>query len=196
VLVVHCHPVADSLGAAARDRVLAGLARGRHDARVIDLYAEGFQPVLSRTEWEAQREPLSSKPADVHRHAEALRWAQALVLVYPTWWGGQPAMLKGWIDRVWVEGVAYTLPPGADRIRPLLRNLRRLVVVTTHGSPKRVNVLQGEPGKRVVLRQLRALCRRRGRGRWIALYGVDQADEARRRAFLDRVEHRLSSRRL
>ena len=108
-------------------------------------------------------------------------------MVYPTWWGSQPAILKGWFDRIWVEGVAYTLPEGEDRIKPLLRNVRRLVVVTTHGSPKWVNALQGEPGKRVVLRGLRSLCHPRARSRWIALYGIDRSDEEQRNRFLDRV---------
>jgi putative NADPH-quinone reductase len=97
---------------------------------------------------------------------------------------------------VWVEGVAYTLPPGAARVRPLLRNLRRLVVVTTHGSPKRINVVEGEPGKHLVGRQLRALCHPLARTRWLALYGMDTAAEAERRAFLARVERRLARPRL
>ena len=60
--------------------------------------------------------------------------------------------------------------------------------MTTHGSPKRINAIEGEPGKRIVLRQMRALCHRRVRTRWIALYGVDQSDAAEREAFLTRVE--------
>ena len=100
-------------------------------------------------------------------------------------------MLKGWIDRVWVAGVAYELPPGANRIRPLLTNIRRLVAVTTHGSSKFVNALEGEGGKRVLTRSLRVLCNRRARTSWIALYAVDRADDAKRAAFLDRVEQRM-----
>jgi putative NADPH-quinone reductase len=103
-------------------------------------------------------------------------------------------MLKGWIDRVWVQGVAYELPEGSNRIRPRLRNIRRIVAVTTHGSSKLVNGVQGEGGKRVVTRSLRVLCHRRVRTRWVALYDIDRADAAARTKFLDRVEramHRL-----
>ena len=71
--------------------------------------------------------------SDPQRYADDLRWAQALVFVYPTWWSGQPAMLKGWIDRVWVAGVAWELPPGADMLKQLLTNVRRIVVVTNNG---------------------------------------------------------------
>jgi putative NADPH-quinone reductase len=116
VLVVHCHPNPESLVAAAKERVLAGLARTRHEVRVCDLYAEGFEPAMSAAERRAHKEP--GVAPELQRYADDLAWAEALVLVYPTWWSGQPAMLKGWIDRVWVAGVAWELPEGADIIRP------------------------------------------------------------------------------
>ncbi len=114
------------------------------------------------------------------------------MLVYPTWWSGQPAMLKGWIDRVWVAGVAWELPVGANVLRPLLRNIRRIVVVTGHGSSKFVNALEGEGGKRTVTRSLRAMCSRRTRTRWCAIYGLDNASEAARERFLSKVARTMS----
>ena len=190
VHVVHCHPDPDSFVAAARDRVMAGLAAGGHEVRLLDLYADGFVPELSAWEREHHLDDPSVKP-DIATYAADLQWCEALVLVYPTWFSGQPGMLKGWIDRVWVQGVAYDLPEGANTIRPRLRNLRRIVVVTTHGSPKWMNVLQGEGGKRVVFRSLRMLCNRFARTTWLAFYGIDLADLDRRRAFLDKVERRM-----
>ena len=74
----------------------------------------------------------------------------------------------------------------------MLTNVRRLVVVTSHGSTKFVNALEGEGGKRVVSRALRVLCSRRCRTSWIALYDIDRAPAERRAAFLDRVERRLA----
>ena len=189
-LVVHCHPNPDSLCAAARDRVLAGLAAGGHEVRLLDLYAEDFVPELSSWEREHHLDDPTTKP-DIARHADDLRWCDALVLVYPTWYSGQPAMLKGWIDRVWVRGVAYELPDGSNRIRPLLQHIRRIVVVTTHGSTKWVNAVQGEGGKRVAFRSLRVLCNPRCRTTWLALYGADTGTDERRRSFLDRVERRV-----
>jgi putative NADPH-quinone reductase len=190
VYVVHCHPRTDSFIAAARDRALAGLAAAGHEVRMHDLYAEGFEPALSAWERTNHLAPPETKPA-IAPYAENLQWCDALVLVYPTWWSGQPAMLKGWIDRVWVAGVAYDLPPGSNRIRPRLRNVRRLVAVTTHGSSKLVNALQGEGGKRVIGRSLRALCHPRARTKWISLYGIDRTDEAARAKFLERVERTM-----
>lgn len=190
-LVVYCHPADDSFGAACRDAVLAGLARVRDTVRLTDLYAEGFDPVLSAAEHALHLADPSTKPG-IADHADNLRWCESLVLVYPTWWSGQPAMLKGWIDRVWVKGVAWTLPEGADRVRPLLGNIRRITVVTTHGSSKFVNALEGETGKRIANRSLRVLCSRLCRTRWIAFYGIDASTPEARRVFLDRVRRRLA----
>ena len=178
VLVVHCHPDPESLCAAARDRALRGLAAARHEVRLTDLYADEFEPVLGDAERRAYDEP--GVPAELQSYADDLRWAEALVLVYPTWWSGQPAMLKGWFDRVWTSGVAWELPDGARTPRPLLRGLRRIVVVTTHGSTKLINSLQGESGKRTVIRSIRAVCSRRARTTWCALYATDHSDEAYR----------------
>ena len=193
VLLVSAHPLADSFVAAVRAAAVSGLHAGGHEVDVLDLDGEGFEPCLSLEEWRAHRPGIAAKPDDVKAHAARLRWAEAVVLVYPTWWGGQPAIMKGWLDRVWVEGVAYHLPPGARRVRPRLRNIRHLVAVTTHGSPKRINAVEGEPGKRVVLRQMRALCHPRTRTRWLALYGVDRSDEAQRLAFIRRIERSMAN---
>jgi NAD(P)H dehydrogenase (quinone) len=189
-LVVYCHPNPTSLVAAARDRALAGLAGAGHDVRVNDLYADGFEPVMPASERLTHKEPGVS-PA-LERYASDLQWAQALVLVYPTWWSGQPAMLKGWMDRVWVAGVAWELPPGADVLVPRLTNVRRIVVVTTHGSSKLINALEGESGKRTATRSLRLMCSKRTRTKWCAVYGLDTADAAKRERFLSRVERTLS----
>ena len=189
-LVVYCHPLSDSFIAAARDRVLATLRDAGHEVRLTDLYADGFTPELSAWEHTNHLAPADTKP-DIATYAADLAWCDTLIAVYPTWWSGQPAMLKGWIDRVWVAGVAYELPPGASTIRPSLQNIRRIVTVTTHGSSKFINSLQGEGGKRVMHRSLRVLCHRFTRTTWLALYGIDRATPAQREAFLARVDRRL-----
>lgn len=189
-LVVFCHPDPESFARSVLDRTVAGLKESRHEVRVCDLYAKGFDPVMSAEERATHRTPGVSP--DLQQYADDLRWAEVLVLVYPTWWSGQPAMLKGWIDRVWAAGVAWEMPDGARVVRPLLTDIRRIVVVTTHGSSKLINVLQGEGGKRIVTRSMRAMCSRRARTTWCALYAVDTSDATRRRSFLERVETTLS----
>jgi putative NADPH-quinone reductase len=191
VLAMYCHPNPESLVAAARDRALVGLEQGGHEVRLTDLYADGFEPALSAEERRSHREP--GVATDLQRYADDLAWAEALVLIHPTWWGGQPAMLKGWIDRVWVSGVAWTMSEGDRTPTPKLRNIRRIVVVTTHGSPKWINALQGESGKRIAIRSIRTMCSRRTRTTWCALYGLDTTDAAKRTEFLDRVEKTLAA---
>jgi len=193
-LVVFCHPTHESFTGAVLERVLAGLTGAGHEIRLTDLYAAGFTPELTREElvdYRFDHRHAPDRRPDIDQAADDLHWAEALVLVYPTWWSGQPAMLKGWFDRVWVKGVAFDLPEGATRVRPLLRNIRRIVVVTSHGSSKFVNAVEGETGKRAAFRSLRVLCSRRCRTKWIALYGIDNASAGRRHDFLVRAERSM-----
>jgi NAD(P)H dehydrogenase (quinone) len=185
--VVVSHPNPHSLTRAALARVLAGLGQADDEVRLLDLDAEGFDPRLSATERRLHTEPPELRP-QVAEHAATLRWAQRLVLVYPTWYGGQPARLKGWFDRVWINGVAFELRPGSARIHGLLPELREVHVVTSHGSGPIVNWLQGNGGRLTVFRTLGLLCHWRARRRWTAVYGVDRRSPAELSAWLDRVE--------
>jgi NAD(P)H dehydrogenase (quinone) len=191
VWLVSCHPLPDSLTAAAVTRALTGLALAGHQVRHTDLYADDFDPSMPADERRLHLAAPDTKPA-IADYVERLRWCDTIVFVYPTWWTGQPAMLKGLIDRTFVNGVAWELPPGADRLRPKLHNVRRLVVITTHGSSKWVNALEGEAGKRIITRAIRVLCHPLARTTWIALYRVDQGTADQRRRFLDRVEARMA----
>lgn len=189
--VVYAHPVPESFIAAARDTAVAALQRAGHEVRVTDLYAEGFDPVLSAWEKANHLAPPDSKPA-IADHAANLLWCEALVLVYPTWWSSQPAMLKGWIDRVWVRGIAYDISDDSNVIQPRLQHIKHVVAITTHGSTKMINAIQGECGKRVITRSLRVLCNRWARARWVAMYGIDHAGQRRRERFLQRVDRVMS----
>ena len=186
VLVVHAHPDPASFGAHVRDRVVATLTGAGHRVDLVDLYAERFDPVVKAQDLASAR----TEPA-LASYGSRLRSVEALVFVYPTWWSGPPAMLKGWIDRVLVEGVAYAVKPDSTRVRGRLHNIRHVVVVTTHGSPKWTNVLEGESGKLLFTRGLRLLCHHRARTHWLAMYGIDRADADQRAAFIGRLEHRL-----
>ena len=190
VLVVCCHPDPLSFIGAVHDRVVETLGSRGHDVRVRDLYGEGFDPLFGPGEHARHLEPGAAP--SLEGHTDDLTWCDTLVLVYPTWWSAQPAMLKGWFDRVWVRGVAWDLPEGSARIRPLLHNVRRIVAVTTHGSSKLVNAIEGEAGKRTVTRALRLMCHPRCRTTWLAMYDVDRSTMAGRQRFVHRVERRLA----
>jgi NAD(P)H dehydrogenase (quinone) len=191
VLVIYCHPRPDSFSAALRDAAVDGLTASGHSVDLRDLHAEAFDPILSSH----QRDTYFDETQNTHGledHVAALRHAEALVLVYPTWWFGMPAMLKGWLDRIWLPGVAFRLG-GPKVMVPLLTNIRRIGVVTTYGSPWWLLWWVGWPDRRVVRRGLRPLCASGCRIHWIGLTGMDADSPDRRRRFLARVRRRLSA---
>jgi putative NADPH-quinone reductase len=184
VLVVYCHPRPESYAASLRDAVLAGLAKAGHEAELIDLYAEGFAPALSadeRERYHSEGENLEG----IAGHVARLRAAEALVLVYPTWWYGMPAMLKGWFDRVWVPGVAFTLGSGA--IEPALTNIRRIAVVTTYGSPRWLLWVIGHPDRKVMGRGLRRLCAKGCTLEWLSQTRMDHVSRTTLERFREGV---------
>jgi putative NADPH-quinone reductase len=186
-LVVFGHPVETSFCAAVKDVVMAGLARRGFEARLLDLYGEGFQPALSR----AERLTYNDKTRDdgaVEAHIAHIAWAEALILVYPTWWYGLPAMLKGWFDRVWLPHRAFTLPEDQQPIRGLMTNIRVLVGITSYGSPWWWIRLVGDPGRRTLLRGVRAICAKRCRTRWLGQYRMDEATPEALARHLGKVE--------
>ncbi|GEP06342.1 NAD(P)H-dependent oxidoreductase [Methylobacterium oxalidis] len=190
VLLIYCHPRTDSFCAALREAAIRTLESRGHAVEVRDLYAEGFEPALSEEERGRYYEEGADRGA-LASHIAALRRAEALVLVYPTWWFGLPAMLKGWIDRVWLPGVAFHLAGPGD-LQPRLTDIRRIAVVTTYGSPRWLLWLIGWPDWRVFRHGIRPLCAPRCRLDWIALTGMDSCSPERRRRFLATVGARLS----
>jgi len=194
VFVVSAHPSPTSYLSTTRNAVLADLVESGYEVRHRDLYAEHFNPVFSAFERANHNAAIAIKTnvfPELVGHIEDLQWCEALVLVYPTWWSAQPAMLKGWFDRVFTRDVAWELPEGATRIRPLLSNVRRLVVVTSHGSSKFVNAVQGEPGKRIALRSVRLMLHTRTKTSWIGVYGMDNANSKKRLAFTARIRRQV-----
>ena len=105
-LVVIAHPVTDSLCHALAQSAIQALGEAGHTVEVEDLYAAEFPPALTTAERQSYYAPSFDATA-TQAQIERLLAADALVLVFPTWWFGFPAILKGWFDRVWAPGVAY-----------------------------------------------------------------------------------------
>jgi len=190
VLVVWAHPLEDSFSAALCATAADALRRAGHAVDVEDLYRSGFRPAMTAQERRAYHE---TAPEETSVTAEIARLcaADGLVLVYPTWNFGQPAILKGWFDRVMLPGVAFTLDGG--RTRPALHRLRRLATVTTYGAKGWiVRHVVGDPGGRVFRRGLRRLCPPACRCDWLALHDMNTPNAGRRTAFLADVDRRLS----
>ena len=145
---------------------------------------------MTRGEWEAYMAGTTEIPADIAHHVEAVRSAQMLVFVYPTWWSGLPAQLKGWLERVMLPGVAFNMEN--DRIRPALGHVRRIVIISTYGSPWLYVKAINDNGRRTLARALRAATGWRARCRHFGLYAMDTVSDAERRRFLERVERRVA----
>lgn len=188
VLIVFCHPSQDSFGAALRDRALETLRAAGHDLRLRDLYAEGFDPVLSPVEWGRYLLDPEANIATVRDHIDDLKNCEGLIVIYPTWYFGAPAMLKGWLERVWLPGVTFNIPASA-RERPTgqLKNVRLFVGITTSGSPWWWIRLIRDPGRSLWTRGLRPIFHPRCRYHWRQLYGMNHRTPEDRRRFLDRV---------
>tara|TARA_R110000868_G_scaffold58025_11_gene179016 strand:+ start:250 stop:840 length:591 start_codon:yes stop_codon:yes gene_type:complete len=191
VLVIYAHPVETSYVAAMRDAVLRGLAVNGHEIRVTDLYAEGFDPRLSASEFAIYNDNDRNQVA-LADHIAHIRWAEALVFVFPTWWYGLPAILKGWLDRTLVPGVAFTLDPKGGKIRPELTHIRLLAAVTSCGSPWWFAKWVGEPHRRILLRGIRALCGPRCKTLWLAHFNMDTAQKSSLARHLLKIEQRFA----
>ncbi|MCX8133457.1 MAG: NAD(P)H-dependent oxidoreductase [Roseococcus sp.] len=189
VLVLFSHPLPESFNAAAHAAVLRGLRAAGHEVDDCDLYAEGFDPVLSAEERRNYHDPALNRRR-VAGHVERLQRAEALVLVYPTWCFSLPAMLKGWMDRVLLPGVSFELVDGVAR--PALTHLRRIAGVVTYGRPRWTAWMVGDPPRKAVTRYLRLLNAGRARVEYHALYDMNRATPAQREAFLARVERRFA----
>ena len=114
ILVVFAHPRRDSLSGLIADRFVEGLNVAGHEVEFADLQTEGFDPVL-RIEDEPDWEDGSKKySADVEQEMDRIRRNDATVMIFPVWWWSMPAILKGWIDRVWNHGFGYTFAEGSS----------------------------------------------------------------------------------
>ena len=194
LLLVYCHPDPDSFGAAIRRTAADALRAAGHELREIDLYAEGFDPVFSAAEKQTYLSDTQRNIDGVAAHVEALRWAEGWVAVYPTWYYGLPAMLKGWLDRVWLPGVAFEVATAKERtIGGQLRNMRLFVGITTSGSPWWWLKVIGDPGRSLLMKGLRPIYGPRCRMRWLQLYNMNHVTAEDRVAFLGRVKRELSS---
>nr|WP_303626140.1 NAD(P)H-dependent oxidoreductase [Rhodopseudomonas palustris] len=153
ILLVFAHPEPRSLNGALRDVAVAELQRLGHEVQVSDLYAMGWKPVVDRADFPAlasdERLVVSagSKAAfeagemtpDVQGEIDKLRWADVLILQFPLWWFSMPAIMKGWVERVYACGFAYGVGEHSDKRwgdrygEGNLAGKRAMLIVTTGG---------------------------------------------------------------
>ena len=189
VLYVYCHPLPESFHAAIRAKALAALEQAGHAVDLLDLYAEKFDPVLSE-EGRRHYHDVTHNQVGLEPYVARLTAAEALVLQFPTWCFGLPAMLKGYFDRLIMPGVAFDLSD-PSRVRPTLQNIRRIVGVATYGRPRYMAFWMSDPPRKIVTRYVRWFTGGTARAEYHALYHLNVATLAQRAAFIGRVERAM-----
>lgn len=190
VLVVYCHPVETSFHAALHQEVLSNLKAAGHTVDDCDLYAEGFNPVLSREERLGYHD-VPSNQLPLAPYVERLRRAEAIVFCFPTWCFGLPAMLKGYFDRLFMPGVAFDISNPAD-VKPMLTHIKRISAVVTYGRPRWVAWYMGDPPRKIITRYMLRLTGNAARVDFHAYYHMNVATEPRLTAFKRRVGEAMS----
>jgi putative NADPH-quinone reductase len=184
VMVIYAHPVRESFNAAIRIAVVETLKDRGHEVDLCDLYAESFPAIMSREDRLLYHEAPANR-ALAGPWIERLEAAEGLVMVFPTWVFGPPAILKGFCEKVFLPGVAFELANG--RVRPALHHLKRVGGVSTYGGTFLRALLAGDPPRKLFTRSLRAYV---GSGvpiSYLGCYDMNRNREPELRAFLERV---------
>jgi NAD(P)H dehydrogenase (quinone) len=129
-LVVFAHPNQKSFGKGIVDTIQTAVEGKGDSIRVRDLYALNFDPILKPSDFVAFQN--GNTPEDIKTEQEHIKWADVITFVYPVWWVGLPALLKGYVDRVLSNGFGYEYVNGAPN--GLLKGKKGLLFCTT-GSP-------------------------------------------------------------
>jgi putative NADPH-quinone reductase len=191
ILVLFAHPVETSYSAALHELVVRKLRSRGHDVDDCDLYAESFDPILTREERIDYHDPSVNR-RNVASYVDRLLAAEAVVFCFPVWNMGFPAILKGFVDRVFLPDVSFRLEKNGDYV-PMLHNVKRLGVVCTYGGGRVLTMLMGDPPRRFLARSLRGICAPGAQCDYLALYDMNHPRPERRKRFLAKVEAHFSA---
>lgn len=153
VLLIYAHPEPRSLNGSLRDFTVNHLQQAGHAVQVSDLYAMNWKAVLDASDYPEREAGAPFNPsldskhafqhgtqaADIAREQEKLRWADTVILQFPLWWFTMPAILKGWVERVYAYGFAYGVGEHSDTHwgdrygEGMMKGKRAMLVVTTGG---------------------------------------------------------------
>ena len=196
-LIIYYHPHEGSLCSSVRHAVLSGLVTTEQKYMLIDLGLDEFNPVMSSKDLYAfvqgGKNP-DTWPEDVDpmviSYVEKMLWAEHIVMIFPIWWMTMPAMIKGFVDKVFFPGMVYKMEGG--QLVSKLHNLLQVTIITTMNTPAAIyNEIFGNPLEGSLIKGtfnkigIREIC-------WIGLDMVKQATEKERRKWLDEIEHKIT----
>jgi NAD(P)H dehydrogenase (quinone) len=191
ILIVFAHPLETSFVSSLHGRVVEILRSRGHIVDDLDLYAEKFDPVMSR-EGLRHYVDTSANTREVEDYVRRLRAAEALILVFPVWFDGLPAIMQGYFQRVFLPGVSVRIDD-AGLFHPNLRNIKRMAAVCAYGESRLGVAAKNDPARRFVRDNIRALINPKGRFQYLALYDMDFNASSRRAAFMERVTRSFES---
>ena len=156
VMVLHAHPVETSYNRSLCNAVLETLRASGHEPDLVDLYAENFNPVLTREGRLTYHDVPDNITPELKPYVDRLMAAEAIVVVFPVWNYGFPAILKGYFDRVFMPGVSFVLVGGvsADKgtLKPNLKHIKKVAFVTSYGGDRWRTWVMGDPPRRMAKR--------------------------------------------
>ena len=191
ILVVFAHPLETSFVSALHARVLEILRGSGHIVDDLDIYAERFDPVMSR-EGLLRYVDTKANACEVEGYVRRLREAQALVLIFPVWFDGLPAIMQGYFQRVFLPGVAVRIDE-QGLFHPNLHHIKRMAAVCAYGEGRRDVSAKGDPPLRFVRDNIGVLIDPKGRFEYLALYDMNFTATHRRAEFMKRVAHAFES---
>lgn len=183
-LVILAHPYSQSYCHALYQRVVQQLEQAGHTVDRLHLDEEPFDPVMRGADLAVYARGQSADPA-VCGYQARIDAARQLVFIFPIWWEVMPALLKGFIDKVFTKGWAYE--PARIGMKGHLTHIERAVIVTTMNTPRWVyRWWYGDTVQRALARGTLRKCGVR-KVEWVALSPVSHATHAKRQAWLNQV---------
>ncbi len=199
VLLIYAHPEPTSFTAALKNAACEVLQEAGHTVETSDLYAQSFNPVAGRHDFMTASDPArfhyqteqqyaherQGFAADIAREQERFQRANLIIWLFPIWWGGVPAILKGWFERVLAYGFAYS--DGRRYDTGFFKDKAGLLCMTTGGTEERFSA-RGVYGtiEQVLWPTQRLMVEYLGMKALppFVAYAVPRVDEARRREYL------------
>ena len=182
-LIIYAHPNPESFNHAILERVEKALKDAGQSCEVRDLYALKFNPALDRKDLDLLLEGKTEKKVEAEQRY--IKEADVLIFIYPIWWFGMPAIIKGYIDRVFAQGFAFSMD--GERLTGLLKG-KKAIIINTTGAPRDLLVRMGyeDAMKKTADIGIFEFC-----GMEVAahkyFYAVPDADEASRKQMLDGI---------
>lgn len=188
VLVLYAHPHEGSYVAGLHEAIVRTLKEAGHIVDDCDLYAEDFQPVLTHSE-RLNYHNIEINILPVENYVARVRAAEAIIIVSPVWNFGFPAILKGFLDRVFLPGVTFRLADG--KVVSEMGHIRTVFGVMTYGATRWRAFLAGDPPRKMVTRVLRAMIGWASPTPFLAHYDMNRSTPESRAAFMAKVVSRV-----